>query len=116
MELIAAYFIITSGKYKLGLGNLLSTVALQLRNPYLAELCGTLVVLQFLKWCLYKYKLDFSILTISLVYDCAAVLDFFLYLPFTIPMTSLLYQIKREIIYILRQLGIVIKPIKVKVY
>ena len=44
-ELIAAHFIITSEKYKLGSGNLLSTVALQLRNLYSVELWDALEVL-----------------------------------------------------------------------
>jgi len=48
-NLIAAYFIFTSNKIKLGLGNFISIVVIPYRNAYTVELYSTLVIFKLLE-------------------------------------------------------------------
>ena len=63
-----------------------------------------------------KYNLDLTQITISITYDCTAVLDFLSHLPSIISMSNPLHLIKRELIIIIKKLGISIKLTKVRAY
>ena len=88
--LVAAHWRCSGNEILLATGNFLSSVELQHRNAYVAELCGCLAFVKFIAWIVGDSPPSNHIL-VTTGTDCAAVINRISYVPPVTPFSTYLH-------------------------
>ena len=95
-------------------GSFISSVALEYRHPYSAELCDCLSIIKFIDWIASKHK--FSGLKVSIGTECQSVINRLIYTPTVTSFSTSMYQVLKEIRKITADLDIKLHVFNIKAH
>ena len=114
-HLVAAHWRCSSNEILLATGNFLSSVELQHRNAYTAELVGCLALIKFISWIVGDSP-PFNQILVNTVMNCAAVTNMISSVPPVTPFFTYFHQIVREIRMLVKKLNVKLVPVKIRAH